>query len=162
MTFTHGSCKSVSEGECYVIIVLVVSLVLHREAVAHVRIPRQHMQISTPLPLPRLRTCWSSSALIVRLGATPIYVPFRPECNFMVSIVKRPPELELFFRGFYIRNYTVWYWSAIHANEDSKIYFSMRKFKDIVPMKFATVQCFGLWLCNGGCHLQVLYCSCYC
>ena len=34
----HGSCKSVSEAERYVIIVLVVSLVLRGEAVAHVRI----------------------------------------------------------------------------------------------------------------------------
>ena len=30
-------CKSVSDGDCYVIIVLVVSLVLRGEAVAHVR-----------------------------------------------------------------------------------------------------------------------------
>ena len=34
----HGSCKSVSDGQRYVIIVLVVSLVLRGEAVAHVRI----------------------------------------------------------------------------------------------------------------------------
>ena len=34
----HGSCKSVSDGERYAIIVLVVSLVLRAEAVAHVRI----------------------------------------------------------------------------------------------------------------------------
>ena len=35
----HMLCKSVSDGERYVIIVLVVPLVLHGEAVAHVRIP---------------------------------------------------------------------------------------------------------------------------
>ena len=34
----HGSCKSVSDGEHYVIIILVVSLVVHNEAVALVRI----------------------------------------------------------------------------------------------------------------------------
>ena len=34
----HGSCKSMSDGERYVITVLVVSLVLHGETVAHVRI----------------------------------------------------------------------------------------------------------------------------
>ena len=34
----HGSCKSVSDGKRYVIIVLVVSLVLCGEAVTHVRI----------------------------------------------------------------------------------------------------------------------------
>ena len=34
----HGSCKSVSDGEHYIIIVLIVSLVLHGEAVTHVRI----------------------------------------------------------------------------------------------------------------------------
>ena len=34
----HGSCKSVSDGERYVIIVLVVSLVLRGEPVVHVRI----------------------------------------------------------------------------------------------------------------------------
>ena len=33
----HGSCKSMSDGERYIIIVLVVSLVLHGEAVTHVR-----------------------------------------------------------------------------------------------------------------------------
>ena len=33
----HGSCKSVSDDERYVIIGLVVSLVLHGEAVASVR-----------------------------------------------------------------------------------------------------------------------------
>ena len=36
----HGSCKNVSDGECYIIIMLAVSLVLREEAVAHVRIPR--------------------------------------------------------------------------------------------------------------------------
>ena len=36
----HGSCKSVSDGERFVIIVLVVSLVLRGEGVAHVRIER--------------------------------------------------------------------------------------------------------------------------
>ena len=36
----HGSCKSVSDGGRYVIIVLAVSLELRGEAVAHVRIPR--------------------------------------------------------------------------------------------------------------------------
>ena len=35
----HGSCKSVSDGERYVITGLVVSLVIRDEAVAHVRIP---------------------------------------------------------------------------------------------------------------------------
>ena len=40
MKFMHRACKSVSDGEHYVIIVLVVSLVLHSEAVANVRIPR--------------------------------------------------------------------------------------------------------------------------
>ena len=35
----HVSCKSVSDGECYIIIVLVVSLVLRGEPVAHVKIP---------------------------------------------------------------------------------------------------------------------------
>ena len=35
----HVSCKSMSDGECYIIIVLVVSLVLCSEAVAQVRIP---------------------------------------------------------------------------------------------------------------------------
>ena len=34
----HGSCKSMSDGEYYVITVLVVLLVLRDEAVAHVRI----------------------------------------------------------------------------------------------------------------------------
>ena len=34
----HGSCKSMGDGECYVIIILVVSLVLSDKAVAHVRI----------------------------------------------------------------------------------------------------------------------------
>ena len=34
----HGPCKSVSDGEHYVIIALVVSLVLRGETVAHVRI----------------------------------------------------------------------------------------------------------------------------
>ena len=34
----HGSCKSVSDDERYIIIVLVVSLVLRGEAVAHARI----------------------------------------------------------------------------------------------------------------------------
>ena len=34
----HGSRKSVSDGERYVIILLVVSLVLHGDAVTHVRI----------------------------------------------------------------------------------------------------------------------------
>ena len=38
MTFMHGWCKSVSNGEHYVIIVLVFSLVLRGEVVAHVRI----------------------------------------------------------------------------------------------------------------------------
>ena len=36
----HGSCKSVSDGERFVIIALVVSLVLRGEGVAHVRIER--------------------------------------------------------------------------------------------------------------------------
>ena len=36
----HLSCKSLSDDERYVIIVLVVSLVLRGETVAHVRIPR--------------------------------------------------------------------------------------------------------------------------
>ena len=99
----HGSCKSVSESERYVI-VLVVSLMLRDEAVAHVRIlyvvaTMTHTQISARLPLPRLLTCRSSSALNVCLSATPIYVLFRPQCNFMVSIIKRPPALELFFYG---------------------------------------------------------------
>ena len=85
----HWSCKSMSDGQRYVIIILVVSLVLRGEAVAHVR-------ISTHLPVPRLWTCGSSYALIVHLGATPIYVPFKPQCNFMVSIIKRLPVLELF------------------------------------------------------------------
>ena len=39
------SCKSVSDGERYVIIVLVVSLVFHGEAVANVRIPRVLVRI---------------------------------------------------------------------------------------------------------------------
>ena len=30
-----------------------------------------------------------------------------PEYNYMVSIIKRPPVRKLFFRGAYIRNYTV-------------------------------------------------------
>ena len=30
-----------------------------------------------------------------------------PQCNFMVSIIKRLPAQKLFFRGAYIRNYTV-------------------------------------------------------
>ena len=34
----HGSCKSVSDGECYVFIILVVSLVLRGEAVTPVRV----------------------------------------------------------------------------------------------------------------------------
>ena len=34
----HGSCKSVSDGQRYVIVVPVVSLVLGGEAVTHVRI----------------------------------------------------------------------------------------------------------------------------
>ena len=33
----HGLCKSVSDGARYFVIVLVFSLVLHGEAVAHVR-----------------------------------------------------------------------------------------------------------------------------
>ena len=43
----------------------------------------------------------------MHLGATPIYSPFRPQCNFMVFIFKRQPALELFFRGTHIRIYTV-------------------------------------------------------
>ena len=70
---------------------------------SHVR----HRQISTHLPLSRLCTCQSSSPLIVCLGAAPIYVPFGPQCNFMVSIIKSPPALVLPFRGACIRNYTV-------------------------------------------------------
>ena len=35
--FLHGSCTNVSDGERYVIIVLVVSLVLRGEAVASIR-----------------------------------------------------------------------------------------------------------------------------
>ena len=95
----HGPCKSLSDGERSVIIVLVVSLVLRGEAVAHVRIlyvVATTTQISTRLSLPRLWACRSKSALIVRLGATPIYAPFRPQCNFMVSITKRLPALKLF------------------------------------------------------------------
>ena len=88
----HVSCKSVSDGERYAI-VLVVSLVLCGEAVAQVRIPTRpcihgshdDTQISTRLPLPRLWTCQSTSALIVCLGTTPIYMPFRPQC--VVSII---------------------------------------------------------------------------
>ena len=34
----HGSCKSVSDGECYVLIVLVVLLLVRGEPVALVRI----------------------------------------------------------------------------------------------------------------------------
>ena len=81
---------------------------LRGETVAHVRIlyvvARRHAPVSTHLSLhvPRLWTFGSSFALIIRLGATPIYTPFRPQCNFMVSIIKRPPALELFFRGAYI------------------------------------------------------------
>ena len=37
-TFINGSCKSVSDGKCYVIIVLVVSLLLGGQAATHVRI----------------------------------------------------------------------------------------------------------------------------
>ena len=94
--------QSVSDGERYVIIILGVSLVLHGEAIAHVRIlhvqrgSHDDTQIFTHLTLPRLWTCRSSSALMVRIGGTPIYAPFRPQCNFMVSIIKRPPALELF------------------------------------------------------------------
>ena len=45
--------------------------------------------------------CRSTSALIVRLGASLIYAPFGPlhvRCvyDFMVSIIKRLPALELF------------------------------------------------------------------
>ena len=64
MTFLHGSCKCVSDGKPYVIIVLVVLLMLHGEAVTHVRIPcvlvyvvATMTQISTLLPLPRHWTC---------------------------------------------------------------------------------------------------------
>ena len=39
-TFIHVSCKSVSDGKRYVIIVLVDSLVLRGEAFAQVRIPQ--------------------------------------------------------------------------------------------------------------------------
>ena len=69
----HRSCKSVSDGEHCVIIVLVVSLILRGEAVAHVRIlyvVATTTQISTCLPLPRLWTCRSSSALIIHLSTT--------------------------------------------------------------------------------------------
>ena len=38
--FMHGSCKSVIDGEHYIIVMLVVSLVLRCEAVAHIRIQR--------------------------------------------------------------------------------------------------------------------------
>ena len=45
----HVSCKSVSDDERYVIIVLVVSLVLRGEAVAHVRIPQVFVYVvATP------------------------------------------------------------------------------------------------------------------
>ena len=88
-----------SDGECYVIIILVVLLVLCGKAVAHIKIlyvVAMTTQICIRLPLPRLWMCGFSSALIVRLGATPICVPFRPQCNFMASIIKHPPVLELF------------------------------------------------------------------
>ena len=86
------------------LIVRVVSLVLHGEAVAQVRIPHvlvnvvatYDTKISTRLPSPRLCTCWSSSTLIVHLGATPLQAPFGPQCNFMVSIIRLPPASELF------------------------------------------------------------------
>ena len=109
---------------------LVVLLVLCGEAVAQVRIPhvvnsirgsQDDIQISTRLPLlptcSRLWTCRSTSALhvIVRLGASLIYLPFGPQYNFMVSIIKRPPVLELFFRGTYIRNYRVLHLSKKNA-----------------------------------------------
>ena len=103
-----------SDGEHYVIIVLVVSLVLRGEAIAHVRIlyvvatmTHANIHSSSITYICRLWTCQSSYVLIVRLGATPIYAPFRPQCNFMVSIIQHPPVLELFFKGAYIRNYMV-------------------------------------------------------
>ena len=53
-------------------------------------------------------TCPLCSAAYA-LGTTPIYAPFdRPRCNFIVSIIKRPPALELLFGGAYIKNYTVY------------------------------------------------------
>ena len=83
----HGLCKSASD---YVNIVLVVSLAFRGEAVVRVRIPR----------------------VLVHVVATTTHTnllssPFGPQCNFMVFVIKRPPALELLFRGVYIRNYTV-------------------------------------------------------
>ena len=61
--------------------VQVVSVVLRGNVVAQARIPQvlvlvlamYDTQISTTLPSPRLCTCQSSSTLVVRVGATPIY-----------------------------------------------------------------------------------------
>ena len=88
-----------------IFIVRVVSFVLCGEAVAQVKISHVFVYVvatydtHTNLHLSfivRLSTCQSSSALIVRLDATLIYSSFEPQCNFMVSIIKCPPVLELF------------------------------------------------------------------
>ena len=44
-----------------------------------------------------------------------VIVLFRPQCNFMASIIKRPPSARIIFRGAYIRNYTVSCGPVMHA-----------------------------------------------
>ena len=103
-----SSKKSMSDGESCVVIVLIVSLVFRGEAVTKVRISQvlvyvvartTHTNLHSSSITYRLWRCRSTSALIVRLGATPIYAPFGSQCNFMVSIIKHLPALELFYNG---------------------------------------------------------------
>ena len=77
---------------------------LHGEAVAHVRIlyvvvTTTHASLYSSSITYALGACGFSSALIVRLGANQIYTPFRPQCNFMVSIIKCLPAPELFLKA---------------------------------------------------------------
>ena len=100
----HGSCKSVSGGECYVIIVLVVSLVLRGEAVAHVRI----LYVVATTTYTDLNSSSNTYAWDVQIqfcfNCTHMRHPnlhavYRPQCNFVVSIIKRLLALELFLRA---------------------------------------------------------------
>ena len=77
-----------SDRKHYIIIVLVVSLVLLSEAVAHVRI----LYVVATMTHTNLHSSSITYALDVSIqlcsnctliSTTPIYAPFRPQCNFL-------------------------------------------------------------------------------
>ena len=107
----HGSCKSVSDGERYIIILLVGSLLLRGEAVAHGRllyvvpmtthINLHSSSITQALDVP-IQFCSNCT-----LRFHPTLCTVSAPMYFIVFIMKPPPALELFLRGAYIRHYTV-------------------------------------------------------